>query len=81
MAEKLMYGASEIPSVGKVEFSWVSGPSAPMARPGSGPALTKKDDEDAVMENNESDLMSIRKDVGHEVDYDVAEMDDAWAIE
>lgn len=95
VAEKLMYGPTEIPSVGKVEFSWVANaPSAPGTRDGSvsAPSLlqqqgqvAKKEDEDAHMGNNgtnETDPM-LRKDVGahHEVDYDVAEMDDTWAVE
>ena len=85
MAEQLVYGTTDIPGVGRVEFSWFSGPSAststPVTRAGSTSGPTKKDDDDAVMSNNESDLMAMRKDVGHDVDYDVAEMDDAWAIE
>ncbi|OAX78262.1 hypothetical protein ACJ72_07433 [Emergomyces africanus] len=97
LAEKLMYGPTDIPSVGKVEFSWVAnGPSTPGTRDGSvsAPPLleqqeqaAKKDEhEDAHMGNNgthETDPM-LRKDAGghhHEVDYDVAEMDDAWAVE
>jgi hypothetical protein len=85
MAEQLMYGTTDIPGVGRVEFSWVSNVSAsisaPVTRAGSAGAPAKKDDDDVVMGNNESDLMAVRKDVGHDVDYDVAEMDDAWGIE
>ncbi|KAL9115262.1 MAG: hypothetical protein Q9227_001056 [Pyrenula ochraceoflavens] len=33
MAEQLMYGKSDIPGVGKVEFSWVAGPSPVQAPP------------------------------------------------
>ncbi|KAL2375927.1 hypothetical protein RJ035_008182, partial [Blastomyces gilchristii] len=110
VAEKLMYGTTDIPSVGKVEFSWVANaPSTPGTRDGSvfappllqqqqeqqqghgsghGHAAKKEDEEDTHMGNNgvsgnESDPMMLRKDAGgqHEVDYDVAEMDDTWAVE
>ncbi|OJD18972.1 hypothetical protein ACJ73_08676 [Blastomyces percursus] len=106
IAEKLMYGTTDIPSVGKVEFSWVANtPLTPGTRDGSvsAPPLlqqqqeqqqghthaVKKDDgEDTHMgkngvAGNEGDPMLLRKDAGgqHEVDYDVAEMDDTWAVE
>ncbi|OJD19839.1 hypothetical protein AJ78_00198 [Emergomyces pasteurianus Ep9510] len=96
IAEKLMYGPTDIPSVGKVEFSWVANaPSAPGTRDGSvsapplmqqqGGQAATKENEDAHMGNNgthETDPM-LRKDAGghHEVDYDVAEIDDTWAVE
>ncbi|PGH16857.1 hypothetical protein AJ79_01501 [Helicocarpus griseus UAMH5409] len=106
VAEKLMYGPSEIPSVGKVEFAWVANhpnnngttTSAPGTRDGSVAAasgqpqqhgqLQGSGDGDAVMGNNgggnEADAMLRKDGVGvgaHEVDYDVAEMEDAWAVE
>ncbi|PGH06516.1 hypothetical protein GX51_02340 [Blastomyces parvus] len=105
VAEKLMYGTTDIPSVGKVEFSWVANaPSTPATRDssvsapplqqqqqqqghGHGQAGKKEDEEDTHMGNNgvgghENDPMMLRKDAGgqHEVDYDVAEMDDTWAV-
>ncbi|EEH43304.2 uncharacterized protein PADG_08124 [Paracoccidioides brasiliensis Pb18] len=105
VAEKLMYGPSEIPSIGKVEFTWVANnsTSSRSTRAGSVSASAsssaqqhqqqqhqqqaeKGGDDDAVMGNgghhNETDSM-LRKDAGgaHEVDYDVAEMDDAWEVE
>ncbi|KAK2789999.1 hypothetical protein FQN52_005809 [Onygenales sp. PD_12] len=97
MAEQLMYGPTEIPSVGKVEYSWVanaaaapssSSTTAPATRDNSVSALpAKKEDEDAVMSmgvgvsvGHEADSI-MRKEAAHEVDYDVAEMEDAWAVE
>lgn len=79
-----MHGPTRIPSVGDVEYAWVSDPSAstgtantPASTPGA--ALTEaKGDGDAVMGNDGSEM--LHKNAGHEVDYDVAE-DDAWAVE
>ncbi|KAK2758208.1 hypothetical protein FQN54_004052 [Arachnomyces sp. PD_36] len=99
MAEQLMYGPSDIPEVGKVEFSWVAGPAPPTAGSSSGaagatPGQNGGDDGDTMMGGagaGESDpLAAMRKDGngngnggggGHEVDYDVAEVDDGWGIE
>jgi hypothetical protein len=85
MAEQLMYGTSDIPSVGKVEFSWVAGPSpqsAGSSTPMSSDAHQTQHEEDTTMgDGNEGDPLAMRKDVAHEVDYDVAEVDDGWGIE
>ncbi|PGH18332.1 hypothetical protein AJ80_04510 [Polytolypa hystricis UAMH7299] len=100
MAEQLMFGTPDIPSIGKVQYSWVanlpsSNASTPMADGGGGASggLGNGEGEgvggDTVM-GGQDDL--LRKDGGggigvgggaaavHEVDYDVAEVDD-WAIE
>lgn len=91
-----MYGPTDIPSVGKVEFSWVANNSSSVSgtrdNSVSAPPLlqhqgyaAKKGDEIVHIGDNgtshETDSMMLRKDAGgqHEVDYDVAEMDDAWA--
>ncbi|EEH05899.1 CCCH zinc finger and RRM domain-containing protein [Histoplasma capsulatum G186AR] len=96
VAEKLMYGPTDIPSVGKVEFSWVANNSssasgtrdnsvsAPPLLQHQGYAAKKGDEIVHIGDNgtsHETDSMMLRKDAGgqHEVDYDVAEMDDAWA--
>ncbi|KAJ9203646.1 hypothetical protein DTO164E3_276 [Paecilomyces variotii] len=84
VAEKLMYGPTTIPGVGNVEMSWIANPApTPSATGGPGPD-GKTRDEDSVMENTgeaapEPD--STRRDGNHEVDYDVAEVDDSWGIE
>lgn len=79
-----MYGPSYIPSVGKVEFSWVANPIGPPISSG-GSAEAKKDEDYVVIGNGSdadpSDLGNMRKDGNHEVDYDVAEVDDGWGIE
>lgn len=84
VAEKLMYGPSYIPSVGKVEFSWVAN-LVGLPIPSGGSAEVKKDEDYAVMGNGSdadpSDPGNMRKDGNHEVDYDVAEVDDGWGIE
>jgi hypothetical protein len=75
VAEKMMYGPAVIPSVGKVEYSWVANP---VSASGS-----HRDDEDSIMEQHihEPEPSADRRDAHHEVDYDVAEVDDAWGIE
>ncbi|RAK96393.1 CCCH zinc finger and RRM domain protein [Aspergillus ibericus CBS 121593] len=82
LAEKFMFGARDIPSVGQVQLSWVPNPpiSLPAGGPSSGPGSdTNKtgSDEDMVMDNA-TDQTGGRKDVAHDVDYDVAEVDDSW---
>jgi hypothetical protein len=92
MAEQLMYGATDIPSVGKVEFSWVSAPPA-LATTAAGagvvaatgkPTVPKRDrDDDTTMGNSEPDpFATTQKNPNHDrdVDYDVAEVDDTWDI-
>lgn len=95
IAEKLMYGPTYIPSVGKVELSWVANPPQPTPPTTSADrsggveatAEAKKEgmEEDAVMGNTgdgEHGASSAGKYGGnHEVDYDVAEVDDSWGVE
>ena len=83
-AEKLVSGASDIPGVGKVQFSWVAN-SVPT---GDAAATAKKTDveEDTTMgglaENGDGDGgkngvgAGLGKEVHEAVDYDVAEDDD-----
>lgn len=83
MAEQLIYGTSNIPGVGQVEMTWVANaPTTPTpastATPG---ADIKKGDGDTVMGGDDSELMSMKKDANHDVDYDVAEVDDSWGAE
>jgi hypothetical protein len=63
-----MFGPSEIPSVGKVELSWV--PNPPISTPTNTGAFTPAGNkgEDTAMENS------------GEVDYDVADDEDSWGI-
>lgn len=77
-----MYGTSEIPNVGQVQLSWVPGPSAAgTPRTASVPAASNKDENEQMIGSNESDTLAGRKDAAHEVDYDVAEMEDTWGVE
>ena len=89
IAEKLVFGNTNIPSVGTVEYSWVanapSASSTAVNTPGTTPSTfvsappESKADGDTAMGNNEE--VELQKTAtGHEVDYDVAE-DDAWAVE
>lgn len=89
-AEKFMRGPWNIPSVGEVQLSWVPNPavsaatSAQISGPGSDTKPTS--DEDTVMESTAgssqpADQLNSRKDGSHDVDYDVAEMDDSWGVE
>lgn len=76
-----MFGPWTIPSVGEVQLSWV--PNPPLAPA----ALDTKtgSDEDVTMETTTptqaQEQLNARKEGNHEVDYDVAEMDDSWGIE
>lgn len=92
MAEQLMYGTSDIPSVGKVEFSWVPNPPVnTTTTPTPSSETQNQRDEDTAMGGatatageGEQDPLAMRKDgnnMNHEVDYDVAEVDDGWGIE
>ncbi|RMJ24191.1 hypothetical protein PHISP_04947 [Aspergillus sp. HF37] len=80
-AEKFMFGPWTIPSVGEVQLSWV--PNPPLAPA----ALDTKtgSDEDMTMETTtpaqSQEQLNARKEGNHEVDYDVAEMDDSWGVE
>ena len=69
-----MYGTKDIPSVGKLEYTWYNAPSvstSATAKP------TNPDGGDVSMGG-----ASVDGDNGHalaaEVDYDVAEEDDRW---
>lgn len=91
-----MYGPRSIPSVGEVELSWVANPPPPLPTATSStssspnPGLDAKGapgvDEDTMMESGgepQLDQLGARKDGNgnHEVDYDVAEVDDNWGME
>lgn len=84
LAEQFMYGSTNIPSVGDVEFGWVANAPSTSSTAANTPGATtpsvpeSKGGDTAMGNNNEESEM--QKTVGHEVDYDVAE-DDAWAIE
>lgn len=89
VAEQLVYGSTNIPSVGTVEYSWVanalSASSTAVNTPGttpstfvSAPPESKGEGDTTMGDNDEAELQKAAP--GHEVDYDVAE-DDAWAIE
>lgn len=89
-AEKFMRGPWNIPSVGEVQLSWVPNPPVSATAPAqiSGPGSDTKpaSDEDTVMESTAgssqpADQLNARKDGNHDVDYDVAEMDDSWGVE
>jgi hypothetical protein len=84
-AEKFMYGlpGGELPSVGKVELSWIQTPLPPVNLA----ALKASNGEDATMD--EGDAMAhtsspARGGQGHEqqenIDYDVAD-DNDWGIQ
>ncbi|RAL13777.1 CCCH zinc finger and RRM domain protein [Aspergillus homomorphus CBS 101889] len=93
-AEKFMFGPRDIPSVGQVELAWVPNPpislpqqSAAGSTGGPGSDTKTGSDEDTLMDTPPapSEQNSGRKDGGggggHDVDYDVAEMDDSWGVE
>lgn len=71
-----MYGQKDIPSVGKLEFSWVNSPLPP-GRPSEKHAPTESDTE---MPNASADDDNNDK-AAADVDYDVAEEDDRWMVE
>lgn len=74
-AEKLMYGSTEMPSVGKVEFAWVNTP-LPAVTP-----TTKVHDGDVHMADQEAGSAMADGARTADVDYDVAEDDDRWLAE
>ncbi|KAI9842834.1 MAG: hypothetical protein M1837_006855 [Sclerophora amabilis] len=79
-AEKLVYGASDIPSVGKVEISWVNTPLPPV------PVPSKRSAEPSVQTASLGDEMmrdheAATEDAHKNEDYDVAEDDDRWMVE
>lgn len=71
-----MFGTTDIPSVGKVELSWVANPPLNLATTGSVTPADKQS-EDSIMEN--SGGANGQENMG-EVDYDVADDDDSWGI-
>ncbi|EZF33823.1 hypothetical protein H109_07943 [Trichophyton interdigitale MR816] len=80
VAEKLVHGPSDIPSVGKVEFTWVANAPASSTQPPGAAASAPKASEDVSMTDSNATAASVpEKEPAHEVDYDVAEMDDSWA--
>ncbi|KAF3482995.1 CCCH zinc finger and RRM domain-containing protein [Arthroderma uncinatum] len=80
VAEKLFHGPTDIPSVGKVEFAWVNNPPPATTQPGGG-AAQKASEDVAMTDSNTPSALAQEKEPTHEVDYDVAEMDDAWGPE
>ena len=78
-----MYGPKDIPSVGKLEFSWVNTPLTPISIPSKhdGAATNAMD----TGGSNVTDGENGRDLGGHhgqiEVDYDVAEDDDRWMVQ
>ncbi|EFR00099.1 CCCH zinc finger and RRM domain-containing protein [Nannizzia gypsea CBS 118893] len=78
VAEKLFHGPSDIPSVGNVEFAWVANPPQPSTQP-PGATVPKSSDDVAMADSNAPGAAAQEKEPTHEVDYDVAEMDDSWA--
>ncbi|KAL4898032.1 hypothetical protein BDV59DRAFT_53934 [Aspergillus ambiguus] len=90
IAEKFMFGPWKIPSVGDVQLSWV--PNPPISVASSTPGCHTFDsktgsDEDTAMDTTappppaEQSGAGRRDGGNHEVDYDVAEMDDTWGVE
>lgn len=81
-AEKFIYGPWNIPSVGEVQLAWM--PNPPISMPTPFDAKTGSD-EDVTMgmttPTQSQDQLGARKDGTHEVDYDVAEVDDSWGVE
>ncbi|KAI9667052.1 MAG: hypothetical protein M1829_005593 [Trizodia sp. TS-e1964] len=77
-AERFMYGPTELPSIGKVELSWVNTPSAASLLPSSTtnplPAPSKAPSpafDTPMQDTHEADAIK-------QEDYDVAEDDDRW---
>ena len=82
-----MYGLKDIPSVGKVEFSWVSTPLPPVQLPSAKHEEDGVGDADTDMGGVPADSDNGRDNgAGHhghgqaEVDYDVAEEDERWMV-
>ncbi|KAI9797044.1 MAG: hypothetical protein M1835_002294 [Candelina submexicana] len=77
-AEKFFYSSSEIPSIGKVELSWINTP----IQTSSSSTLTSKtqdiqpNDGDETMQDNDAE--NTRNEVE---DYDVADDDGVWGVE
>lgn len=89
-AEKFMFGPWNIPSVGEVQLTWLPNPPLPTTGSGtstpSGAADGNKAgaggvDDDMMGMDHENENEESRKEPpagAHDVDYDVAEMDDNW---
>ena len=89
-AERLFYGAREVPGVGAVELAWVphaapsSGGGLPASPTTPGAAGKGDADGDAAMGDGAADGGAGRPGAGgkadeaREVEYDVAEDDDGW---
>ncbi|EAW14368.1 CCCH zinc finger and RRM domain protein [Aspergillus clavatus NRRL 1] len=79
-AEKFMFGPWNIPSVGEVQLTWVPNPPISVSMPTAASDAKTASDEDTVMESAAGSGLAVeqRKDGNHDVDYDVAEMDDNW---
>lgn len=81
-----MFGSWTIPSVGEVQLTWVPNPpiTAPTT-PGAVSDTKTGSDEDTAMDNTTGSLpldqLGAPKDGNHDVDYDVADMDDSWGVE
>lgn len=69
-----MYGSTEIPSVGKVEFAWFNTPLPPVT------ATARSQDGDSHMTDQEGTAVTEGARTA-DVDYDVAEDDDRWMAE
>ncbi|KAK2740548.1 hypothetical protein FQN57_006052 [Myotisia sp. PD_48] len=80
IAEQLFHGASEIPAVGKVEFAWVNKPAPLPTTPASEPEQKQDGDRETGANKEAQGMLPHEKEGAHEVDYDVAEMDD-WEME
>lgn len=76
-AEQFMYGAKDIPGVGKVELTWMYDPPATIAR--SNPKQSTPGG-DIGMGGASADGDNGDKGAA-DVDYDVAEEDDRWMVE
>ncbi|KAI9757241.1 MAG: hypothetical protein M4579_003541 [Chaenotheca gracillima] len=84
-AEKFFYGTTEIPSVGKVEVSWVNTPLPPVtlpapnaASPSAGTSSMDKGGDESMQDPG----MAGGDDSHKNEDYDVAEEDDdRWMVE
>ncbi|KAL8708868.1 MAG: hypothetical protein Q9220_006324 [cf. Caloplaca sp. 1 TL-2023] len=74
-AEKFMYGTKDIPSVGKVELTWINTPLPPAST-----ATKVNDGDDTTMGNAKSngDRQATMTEAAEVLDYDVAEEDDRW---
>ncbi|KAI9811885.1 MAG: hypothetical protein M1827_005236 [Pycnora praestabilis] len=83
-AEKFFYGPSEIPSVGKLEFSWINMPLPPITSLPSATTSTKQQQDTNQQQQNDGDSTIAEGDAGPrhvDVDYDVADDDDRWMVE